>query len=576
MGHHAVIPGLACYASAPVIQIIMHLVAYHTAGLYPVTVPGHPAVSRIGIGFPCTAVNGIGGQGFRIRPVDVVHIFRQIIGSSGLGADIAVQLPFCGQASVLILIVLRNEYLAAYILSVSAYGCRIVVELERPVPVSVIGHGNQQLLRVIDCRQPVLRIVLVTDFRLISVTLRRHVSIGVIGEGILLRQVALAYGCLGHLVIRVIGVCVLPGFQIAVQLLFLSKDTVSGLVILIGIGHLVKLALALPAFCQLAVRIIGKGPLGGFPLRILVLPWIILLMIAFIPGSALVSVILFGCKQALLCCLAGYQARVIIGILVVRYKESAYTLVLQLRHLVIGIVGNGGHGPFRTLYPDQSVQRVVAEKDFPAVAVPDYGYVVVLVILILDVLPIRVQDCLQVVGPVIDVFHGLPGAIDRCLEASQRIVDIAALSGDILHGYALPHGIVSHLYRAVRPLSLCILICLVRQSVQHVIVITDGISLRGHPADLPARRIIGIAFFSAHGRGQRRQVAFQVIGILGGMKQRVCHAGQIPHHIISIAGAVIHWVCHLGHVIQDVIGVAGNGSIRGSLFDDVSMSVILQ
>ena len=64
----------------------------------------------------------------------------------------------------------------------------------------------------------------------------------------------------------------LPGLQIAVKLLFLCEGAVPGLVILIGIGGLVKLSLALRALYKLPVVIINEVPLRSLPLRVLVLP----------------------------------------------------------------------------------------------------------------------------------------------------------------------------------------------------------------------------------------------------------------------------------------------------------------
>lgn len=76
--------------------------------------------------------------------------------------------------------------------------------------ISCCSVSNQKLLRVVHCRQPVLGIVLVTHLRLLMEALGCHVSVGIISECILFRQVPLTYGCLCHLVIRIIGVGVLP------------------------------------------------------------------------------------------------------------------------------------------------------------------------------------------------------------------------------------------------------------------------------------------------------------------------------------------------------------------------------
>lgn len=132
--------------------------------------------------------------------------------------------------------------------------------------ISCCSVSNQKLLRVVHCRQPVLGIVLVTHLRLLMEALGCHVSVGIISECILFRQVPLTYGYLCHLVIRIIGVGVLPGFQITVELRFLCQGYVPGLIVFVGIRHFIKLALALLTLHQLAVCIVGKCPCYPCPL----------------------------------------------------------------------------------------------------------------------------------------------------------------------------------------------------------------------------------------------------------------------------------------------------------------------
>ena len=132
--HHSIEPGSRGHASTAIIQVILHLIVHHIMGFYPVAVAGYSPVSCIGIGVPRPAVDGIGRQGFRIFTVDIIHILRQVICPAGFGADIAIELSFCRQTAIIILIMLQNEFLAAYVLSVSTHGLLIVVELESPVP----------------------------------------------------------------------------------------------------------------------------------------------------------------------------------------------------------------------------------------------------------------------------------------------------------------------------------------------------------------------------------------------------------------------------------------------------------
>lgn len=86
--------------------------------------------------------------------------------------------------------VLRHENLAVYVLSIAALCIWIVVQLEGSVSVSVIGRSHEKLLGIADCLQPVFCIVLVGHLRLILKTLSEQISVGVVGEGILLCQIA--------------------------------------------------------------------------------------------------------------------------------------------------------------------------------------------------------------------------------------------------------------------------------------------------------------------------------------------------------------------------------------------------
>ena len=94
-----------------------------------------------------------------------------------------------------------------------------------------------------------------------------------------------------HLVVIIVGIPDLPGLQVAVKLLFLCEGTVPGLIILIGIGGLIKLPLALRALYKLPVVIIEEVPLRSLPLRVLVLPRVLSGMDARVIFPALMAVI---------------------------------------------------------------------------------------------------------------------------------------------------------------------------------------------------------------------------------------------------------------------------------------------
>ena len=235
--------------------------------------------------------------------------------------------------------VLRHEDLAAYIFSIAALCIWIVVQLEGSVSVSVIGRSHEKLLGIADCLQPVFCIVLVGHLRLILKTLSEQISVGVVGEGILLCQIAFPFLRCRHLIVVIVGIADLPGFQIAVKLFLLRKGAVACLVVFVGIRRLVEGSLALLAGQQLPIFVVCKPPLRSFPLWILILPWICGSMDTWIQLSALMAVVLIGRKQTLLCRFFDNQAAIVVGILVIRDEKTADAGILRLQNLISGVVG---------------------------------------------------------------------------------------------------------------------------------------------------------------------------------------------------------------------------------------------
>ena len=256
----------------------------------------------------------------------------------------------------------------------------IIVQLEDPVPITVIGHGYQQVVRVIHSLQPVLHGVDIGILHLVRshlTGLADPVSIGivlVVQGGVLLAIVNLGFG---QLVGRVIGI--LPA---------LLQDAVAGLAVVGPVPHIIVLEdiivaalllLVLGSGQELAVLIVGEGSGRFYDLEV-VLPVLGMLvgMLAPVGEQVVVTAVLMlpvvlvipgVAVEGLNGILSHDKATVIVGIIVLAYHPAAViTDVLHgddLVPCVIGVVGTDSVGTVDFGYPVDGVIDVSGHSAGP-------------------------------------------------------------------------------------------------------------------------------------------------------------------------------------------------------------------
>ena len=267
------------------------------------------------------------------------------------------------------------------------------------------------------------------------------------------------------------------------------------------------------------------------------------------------------------------ETAIIIGIIVLAHDPSAVvTGIFHGNDLISGIVGIVGADAVWTVDLGDPVDGVVLIGGAFPIPSDDLGQVVVLIVAVMDAGFVGIGDALQLIGTVISVGDGLSGSVCHLGNAAEAVILVSTFPGKIHHGYPLAQSVVAvkHAFFCLFILSggrfpvfphnhrvFCIFVGLLRQVIQLVVVVSDGVAAVGRITGQTSSRVIAPFLRPALRVCQAGAVALQIVGISGDAAHGVFHSRHIAHLIVGVLGLQAAGQRYLCQIIQDIIGKPG-------------------